>query len=213
VPESATEVTEEFYEATEAANNPWPLRGCVWGRNRMLGLMIPNEDVVTAGGIVLPQNSLPRPKACRVVKLSDDIPDWSADKDDTYKWMHKMREQYKYEYENNLHFEDGPAVAYLAGSADETPFYCSQPPEGHWLRPFWYKKHGAVIFCRLDARSVIFSFTPRISADVMDKDAFREGLAAFDKMKAEAYANAPDAQDTGIRGIIMKGGGFSPNRV
>lgn len=71
-------VIEEFSgDNTESNNEPMPLRIAPWGEDRILGIVVPNEERKLAGDIIKPDTKLTmdRPHACQIVRVSEKISD------------------------------------------------------------------------------------------------------------------------------------------
>lgn len=212
----------DFCREGETANQPWPLRSEVWGVNRLCGIMIPNEDVLVSAGIIKPKDYQPRPKACMVMKLSEDITDWLPGSTlmgterplvQGFRALTKIRDQYFDQYSQSLPFYSGHGVLFLAGSADEVEYKCPRPPDDHWMRPF-YNEKGYVTFCFVNAVSVLFSYDLLIDLRKMTSNVLDEARAKFD-MDRKAILDKHTPVESGKFeniGIMVKDGA-SPNRV
>lgn len=130
-------------DSLETDNTPQPLRIQVWGKDRILGIIVENQETKTTSGIIVANTKMHQdvPHACQVVKVSETV-------SDEYPALRRLKEECDPDSEGRIF--DGPYVLYQPGGADEWDYSTST---------------GTFRMALLPARAIRGAYVPRSLRD------------------------------------------------
>lgn len=161
------------FHPMETPSTPWPARtgNSPIGKNKVLGVVMPNVEYATEGGIIVPDTKThqDKPHACRIIKVSEKI-------DDDYPAIQRLKAQYDPD-SAGITFS-GPAALYRMGEAYE------------WDFPVTGERRWVIVDCD----QILLLFDPTTKKFDESGDAQREALDRDQTTRLEKLAESPQPE-------------------